>query len=305
MTPFEVLPHDLEKAIKTIADANLDVLIFCDIGMFDPVYFIAHCRLAKIQINTWGHSSSSGIDTIDYFISSRYYETNNAQRFYREKLILCDSLSTCYINPRSRYNTQQTLDRKAFALPSDSTIYTCLQSTYKLSPIFLDLVRDLLEADSTAHLVFLNGEDMKAVMKRFDDFPHRITLSPQLPHKKYLELMALSDVVLDPYPVGGCNSSLEAFSLDKCVVTWPTELLNGRFTQGFYQKMGIDKPPIAHNKSEYVYWALHLGKNIHERRRLSDSIHHAKHHLFSEVDSCTEWASLLRHLFITHRNQTI
>lgn len=36
-------------------------------------YFMAHLKLAKIQINTWGHSDTSGIETIDYFFSSKYH----------------------------------------------------------------------------------------------------------------------------------------------------------------------------------------------------------------------------------------
>ena len=49
-------------------------------------------RLAPIQITAWGHSITSGIDTIDYYISSKYYENEESQKFYSEKLILQDSL---------------------------------------------------------------------------------------------------------------------------------------------------------------------------------------------------------------------
>ena len=34
----------------------------------------ANNRIAPIQITTWGHSITSGIDTIDYYISSKLYE---------------------------------------------------------------------------------------------------------------------------------------------------------------------------------------------------------------------------------------
>ena len=63
----------------------------------DPFYYyLAYSRLAPIQINTWGHSETSGIDTIDYYFSSKYYEIPDAQKFYSEKLVCLDSLCTYY-----------------------------------------------------------------------------------------------------------------------------------------------------------------------------------------------------------------
>ena len=37
-------------------------------------FYLAFARLAPIQITTWGHSETSGIDTVDYFVSSKYFE---------------------------------------------------------------------------------------------------------------------------------------------------------------------------------------------------------------------------------------
>ena len=68
---------------------------------------------------------------------------------------------------------------------------------------------------------------------------------------EYLNLINISDIVLDTYPFGGCNSSLEAFYLDKPVVSWPTNKINGRFTYGFYKKMDINEC-IAKNKEDYI-----------------------------------------------------
>ena len=52
-----------------------------------------------IQCNTWGHSDTSGIDTIDYFISSSYFETQQSLDYYSEKLLKLDCLSMYYEQP--------------------------------------------------------------------------------------------------------------------------------------------------------------------------------------------------------------
>ena len=58
--------------------------------------------MAPIQINTWGHSDTSGNRAIDYYMSSKYFELSDyekAQSHYSEKLILLDSLCTYYYHP--------------------------------------------------------------------------------------------------------------------------------------------------------------------------------------------------------------
>ena len=51
----------------------------------DPkAYYLAHMRLAKVQINTWGHSDSCGINTIDYF--GYLLNLNTLVPFYSRKI---------------------------------------------------------------------------------------------------------------------------------------------------------------------------------------------------------------------------
>ena len=45
--------------------------------MAPDTFFLAFSKLAPIQCTTWGHSDTSGIDTIDYYLSSTYYENEN------------------------------------------------------------------------------------------------------------------------------------------------------------------------------------------------------------------------------------
>ena len=73
---------------KQIEEEKLDMLIFCDIGMAPDTFLLAFSRLAPVQCTTWGHSDTSGIDTIDYYLSSTYYENENSHVNYSEKLVL-------------------------------------------------------------------------------------------------------------------------------------------------------------------------------------------------------------------------
>ena len=50
--------------------------------MCQTQYKIAFHRIAPIQINTFGHSDTSGLPNIDYFISSKYFEPSNSEKIF-------------------------------------------------------------------------------------------------------------------------------------------------------------------------------------------------------------------------------
>ena len=75
-----------KKIVKYMSDLKLDILVYSDIGMTIESVIFAHMRLAPVQINTWGHSVTSGISTVDYYFSSDLYEIEKAQENYSEKL---------------------------------------------------------------------------------------------------------------------------------------------------------------------------------------------------------------------------
>jgi len=49
-----------------------------------PTMQIAGLRLAPVQCTAWGHPVTSGLPTIDYYLSSQLMEPENAQAHYSE-----------------------------------------------------------------------------------------------------------------------------------------------------------------------------------------------------------------------------
>src|SRR2546426_1161111 len=81
----EGLPFD--ALAKTIRSDSLHVLIFPEIGM-DPVTTkLATLRLAPVQCNSWGHPITSGMPTMDYYLSSDLMEPADGQEHYTEELV--------------------------------------------------------------------------------------------------------------------------------------------------------------------------------------------------------------------------
>ena len=158
------LDKNIKNAQKIIASLELDILIFCEIGMSFDAYLLAFSRLALIQCNTWGHSDTSGIDTIDYFISSKLYELdfNESKKNYSEKLILTDNLCTYYYDPiemyLNDYEKNNLLDRNYFNLPKDKNLYACLQSPFKITYEYDPILKKILQNDQDSLIIMIDNE---------------------------------------------------------------------------------------------------------------------------------------------------
>jgi predicted O-linked N-acetylglucosamine transferase (SPINDLY family) len=93
------VPPLMPAARELIGSLSLDVLVYADIGMEPVTYTLAFSRLAPVQCVMWGHPATSGIDTIDYYLSSELAEPDDAQRNYTEKLVRFKNLPLYYYRP--------------------------------------------------------------------------------------------------------------------------------------------------------------------------------------------------------------
>jgi len=295
---YVFLPPILSDSREKIASLELDILVFCEIGMSVKNFLLAFSRLAPIQLTTWGHSDTSGISTIDYYISSKYFEFVEEDN-YTEKLVLLESLGTYYYKPSSLLwdESYKILDRKNYNLDEESNIYGCIQSCFKISEEFEDILSNILENDPKAKIILSNNipfckSHILRLKNKMGDNYTRISVFPNLKPDSYLNLIYLCDIILDPYPFGGCNTSFEAFEFNIPVVTMPTKFINGRFTYGLYKKMNILKTVVS-SKEEYVNVCLKYGRDKIELEELKNEIDTNKHLIFEEEDSVKDWNDLL------------
>ena len=73
------LDPDVYRARAQIAALELDILFYQDIGMEPISYFLAFARLAPVQCVSFGHPNTTGIPTMDYFISNDLFEPPEPQ----------------------------------------------------------------------------------------------------------------------------------------------------------------------------------------------------------------------------------
>jgi predicted O-linked N-acetylglucosamine transferase (SPINDLY family) len=297
---YVALPLDLDRARAAIEAAALDVLFYTDIGMDPHTYFLAFWRLAPIQAVSWGHPATTGIDTIDYFVSAEGLEAPDSEDHYTEALVRLPG----YFMPRYR---RPRIDapapvRAQLGVPADTHVYCCLQTLFKLHPQFDLALRGILEGDSRAAIVLLESSPpswMQQLRQRFERtlgaLASRVHFVPRMAPLDYQRFVAAADVVLDPFHFGGANSSCEALSFGVPIVTLPAFQLRGRFTLGLYDELDIQEC-VAASPEEYIAIALRLGHETEYRADLSARIAERCERLFDRPEAGRALAEALPRL---------
>jgi protein O-GlcNAc transferase len=70
------------------------VLVYLDVGMEPSTVVWASARLAPIQICVWGHPTTTGLQHMDYFMSSQLFHNSREQRM--QMLTLESNGMRCY-----------------------------------------------------------------------------------------------------------------------------------------------------------------------------------------------------------------
>jgi predicted O-linked N-acetylglucosamine transferase (SPINDLY family) len=181
-------------------------------------------------------------------------------------------------------------NRYHFGFSDECVIFFCAQSLFKFNPLFDEYIINILTNVPNSVIVILNNDKKEKFIKRFNNknITNKMHFFQGMQHFEFLNLMNISDVILDIYPFGGCNSSFEAFSLNKVIVTQPSIMINGRFTSGFYLKMGLGEY-ICNTKEEYIEFAIKLAIDTTFRKDIETKISNNKHLLFMDKETLTEW----------------
>jgi protein O-GlcNAc transferase len=280
-----LLPASVPQAREVIADARHDVLLFADIGMESLSYGLANARLAPVQCVIWGHPVTTGIPTVDYYLSNDLSEPDDADAHYSERLVRLDGVQTCYRRPA--VPAREGLSLPA-GIPEDATVYLCAQSLFKIHPAMDRLLFEILRRDPNGVLILFEGTD-RVITERlrerlsavFGSTMDRVHILPRVPFERFMEIMVLSDVLLDTWPFGSGNTSYQGFAAGTPIVTLPCESLRGLGVMAHYRHMGIDDC-VAKSPEDFTDIAVRLGTDAAFRKRIEDLIRDRSAVLFDD-----------------------
>ena len=260
--------RDLAGMGDTIKKSELDMLIFADIGMDQVTYQLAAMRLAPVQCVLVGHGVTTGLPTMDYYLSGDF-EGPRAQKHYREQLVRLPNLGATQLPPPAPPTGK--LSRQSFGLPEDAVLLVSCANGIKHGPERDELMIKILQQAPQAVIAlkpFMNPDLVQPqwirrvqTAAKQAGVEDRLRIIPPLAQgKDLMDFLAMADIQLDTYPYGGWTTNMEAVYAGLAVVTQEGEQARTRWGAHILRALGV-KAGIARNEDDYVRQAVELVNN--------------------------------------------
>lgn len=294
---------DVEAARSALSALKLDVLLYLDIGMDHLSYFLAHARLARHQGVWGGHPVTTGISTIDYFLSLDQLEPTDADTHYSEKLVRLGSAGFA-LRPRTLPSTWKS--RTELGLPPEGNLYVCPMKLQKLHPSFDEAIAKLLENDSSGYVILFQDHlyaawfakikaRLELAIKNAVD-RERVIFIPWIANEAdFLAVNREASVVLDPFHFGIGTTAAFTVAVGTPLVTLPGTYMRGRVGYALCKTLQIPEC-IAENVSDYVKKTVQIAQDGKLRQSLSQRIRDNSHKLYEDRLQISSAEAFLRSL---------
>ncbi len=294
---------DVLSLAREIRNAELDVLVYPEIGMDPQHQTLAALRLAPAQCVLYGHPATSGAPQIDYFLSGDALEPVDAERHYRETLVRLPGLGTRPLRPPAP-GAGDWFDAHAANAP----LLLCLQNFIKLIPAYdSSLAKIAMETGARIGFFTRNPPLMRRFRERIAatfkaqglDPENHLVFLPVQRHADYLAGIARAPLVLDSPWFSGGGTSLDAFSVGTPVLAWEGSMARGRQTSGMLRMLGIEEL-IARDEDEYVANTIALCRDGERRALLRERIAQRRCELFDDHAAMATFVQFLENATPQH-----
>lgn len=255
---------DDDALCRQIRDDRIDILV-------DLAGHTSHSRLlafarkpAPVQVSWLGYFNTTGLATMDYFLSDPWSSPAGQERYYVERLLRLPHTRFCYQPPEYM--------PAVGPLPAATTghvTFGCLNTLSKVNDAVLALWARVLQAVPQAKLLLQaaafddapNRARFAALCARHGIAPARLELRGFVPIDQAPASYAAIDIALDPFPFCGGMTSLEALWLGVPVITLPGETIASRQSASLLMNLGLAEL-IAEDAGQYVEKAARLAHDL-------------------------------------------
>ena len=308
---FEEGPKSVQGWARAISEAQLDALIYPEIGMDALTAQLASLRLAPVQATTWGHPETSGLPTMDLYLSADALEPADADGNYSERLVRLPNLGVC-VEPWSP--AIAIPDLPSLGLPSDEPLLLCPGTPFKYTPehdhVWAGIAKglqtsgskggwsriaDRLRGKGNGKLVFFRSDNdyMDGVLaqrlrRAFEamnvDFDACVCTIPRLDRPQFFGLMRQSSLLLDTVGFSGFNNALQAIEAGLPVLAREGAFMRGRLASGIMRRMELTEL-VATTDEAFIRAAVELAGNFWRCRELRVEIAGRREILFHDTEA--------------------
>jgi protein O-GlcNAc transferase len=291
LSKFVQGPLSVRQWCEVISQDRLHVILTPEFGAMDSVTLqLSSLRLAPIQMTSLGHPVTSGLPTVDYFLSSELMEPEDGQDHYTEELIRLPNSSIYYVPLEFK---PRPIEKSSLGIKEDEVLFWCCQSLYKYLPQYDIVYARIAELAKRCKFVFIAsplsdgisqvfGQRLRNAFAQFQlDYEDYCVFVPFMDAESFMGTTAIADVFLDSIGWNGNNSSLEAIAYDVPIVTLPTATMRGRHSTAHLKLMGLEEL-IASSVDDYVRLAVRLARDPAYRGQIAAKIAVNKHKLYRD-----------------------
>ncbi len=244
---------------KAMSSERFDALVYPEVGMDATTMRLAALRLAPLQLAAWGHPVTTGLPTIDGFVSALAFEPANAQQHYTERLCALPGLG-CGYQP---FGTRPTaVDLAAWGIRAGDRVLVCPGAPFKYAPADDGLWVEIARRCAPCKLVFFRTDPphlSQLLEQRLRlafkvggaDFDASVCFVPWQSQAAFFGFLDQAHLLLDTVGFSGFNTTMQAVERGLPVVAWEGAFMRGRFASGIMRAMGLDAM-VAQTPSSYA-----------------------------------------------------
>lgn len=251
------------EAARMIYEDNIDILVELAGHTAHNCLPILAYKPAPIQMCGIGYFNTTGLDTVDYFLTDHYVDPiGKNDECFTEKLLRLPTTHWCYTNRLDEPDCQET------AYMRNKYITFCSFNNFaKTTDQMLALWREILAQIPNSKLVFKNKifaseYGCKQISHRLLKLGFKLSQIEFRPSnskhmKEYLDM----DIALDTYPYVGGATTCEALYMGVPVVTLVGNRHGSRFGYSMLKNIDLEEC-IAYTEEEYIEKAVALASDI-------------------------------------------
>jgi protein O-GlcNAc transferase len=293
-------PKSVQQWIKSISALDPAVLIYPAIGLDVTTLQLASLRLAPTQINTWGHPETSGLPTIDLYLSAESFEPVDAQQYYSEKLVPLLNLGNCY---QGRVQHAVEPDLAELGIDPTRPILICSGTAFKYQVEHDSVLTQIASQVDGSQLIFfrqrpeslsdlLRARLQRAFSQAGLDFDQHVRFIPTQPLQVFHGLLGSAHIALDTIGFSGYNTAVQAIESGLPLVTREGRFLRGRLASGILRRLGMTDL-IAQTTDDYVSLVVKIAGDSGLQQRIRADVAQRRGILYDDVASIRHLENVL------------
>jgi len=288
---FILLPREIGIQVQILRHANLDILFFAsnlNSALNRATTVLAMNRLARVQVNSICSPFTTGMNTIDYYLSGNLLTPlPDYQVQYHEKLINIEGSGICFQFPTSDTLTDFNRNRQDWHASKETIIFISGSNFHKIIPEVRYAWAEIIANTKNSILVMypfnpvnwgaygiaqLFIDEMKSIFSQYGIHESRLIIEDPLPSIAAVRaLLRLADIYLDSFFYSGATSLIDPLSVGLPPVEYEGNAL--RFRQGAAMLREIDLSDlIVKDTKNYVKLAIDLANNYQKRAYFRNQI---------------------------------